>query len=63
MVLAELMWIIWQERNTRIFEDSERPLDLLKPLLFGSLFLWTLIWGCTSCISISDYLLSLSFSS
>ena len=30
MVPACLMWLVWMERNTRIFEDKERTLDLLK---------------------------------
>ena len=54
-----LMWLVWQERNTRTFEDSERPLDLLKSLLFGTLFQWV----CMYCISIFEFLQSTSFSS
>lgn len=30
------MWLVWQERDTRTFEDNERPLDLLKSILFGT---------------------------
>ena len=47
--------------NKCIFEDNERFLDLLKHLLFGTLFQW----GCTQCISISAVynLLAVSFSS
>ena len=36
---------VWTERNIRIFEDSERTLDLLKALLFGTLFQWMRVWG------------------
>ena len=36
MVPACLMWLVWQERNTRTFEDKERILDHLKSLLFGT---------------------------
>ena len=63
MVLACLMWLVWQECNTHIFEDNERPLDLLKSLLRGTLFQWARIWGCTNCISISKFLHSVHFSS
>ena len=38
-----------------IFEDNERFLDLLKHLLFGTLFQWAHIWGLTQCISISAF--------
>ena len=58
-----LMWLIWQERNTRIFEDNERTLDHLKSLLFGTLFNCARIWGCMNCISLSEFLVSISFSS
>ena len=44
MVPTCLMWLVWKERNTSIFEDKERPLDLLKAFLFGTLFQWTCIW-------------------
>ena len=63
MVPACLVWLVWQECNTRTFEDNERTLDHLKSLLFGTLFLWARIWGCTNCISLSDFLASRSFSS
>ena len=39
------MWLVWTERNTCIFEDNERPLDLLKALLFDTLFQWACVWG------------------
>ena len=55
MIPASLMWLIWQERNTRTFEDKERTLDHLKSLLFGTLFHWARIWGCMNCISLSKF--------
>ena len=55
MVPACLMWLVWQERNTRTLEDKERTLDHLKSLLFGTLFFWAHIWGCMKCISLSDF--------
>ena len=57
------MWLVYQERNARIFEDKVRTLDHLKSLLFGTLFLWARVWGCTNCTSLSDFLVSISFSS
>ena len=62
MVPACLMWLVWTKRNTRIFEDNERTLDLLKALLFGTLFQWACIWGFTNCISISEFLHSIRLS-
>jgi len=38
MVLACLMWLIWKEHNSQTFEDIERPVDMLKPLLAGTWF-------------------------
>ena len=55
MIPGCLQWLVWQERNNHIFEDNERSLDLLKHLLFGTLFQWACIWGPTQCISISVF--------
>ena len=62
MVPACLMWLVWQERNARIFEDKVRNLEHLKCLLFRTLFLWARIWGCMNCIAVADFLVSISFS-
>ena len=56
------MWLIWWERNSHMFEDIERPVDLLKSLLAGTLFERSRIWGFTHCISISNFLISISSS-
>ena len=37
MVPACLMWLIWRECNNRTFEDFVRSIDLLKPILVGTL--------------------------
>ena len=63
MVPTCLMWLAWQERNARIFEDNARNLEHLKCLLFHTLFLWACIWGCTNCTAVADFLVSISFSS
>ena len=55
MIPGCLLWLAWQERDNRIFEDNERSLDVLKHLLFGTLFQWVRIWGLTQCISISTF--------
>ena len=38
MVPTCLMWLIWWERNNRTFEDIVRSIDLLKPIIVGTLF-------------------------
>ena len=63
MVSTCLMWLVWQERNTHIFKDKERTLDHLISLLFGTLFHWARIWGCTNCISLTEFSVSICFSS
>ena len=62
MVLACLMWLIWQECNNHTFEDIVRSTDLLKPILVGTLFQWVRIWGFAQCYSIFDFLLSVQIS-
>ena len=63
MAPACLMWLIWLECNTHTFEGMDRPLDFLKSMLVGTLLQWSRVWGFTQCISISDILQSVSFSS
>ena len=60
MVPACLMWLIWRKRNTCTFEDVEKSIDLLKSLLVGTLFGWSHIWGFTLCISVFDFMQSIS---
>ena len=40
LVPAYLMWLIGWERNNLTFEDIVRSIDLLKPILVGTLFQW-----------------------
>ena len=63
MISHTMLWLVWQERNALIFEDNARTLEHLKCLLFRTLFLWARVWGCTNCIAVSDFLVSISFSS
>ena len=60
MVPACLMWLIWREQNTHMFEDVEESVDFLKSLLVGTLFGWSHIWGFTQCISVFDFMQSVS---
>ena len=60
MVPAYLMWLIWREQNTHMFEDVEKSVDFLKSLLVGTLFGWSHIWGFTQCISVFDFMQSVS---
>lgn len=46
------MWIIWRERNNRIFEDSVISEDKLLELFATTLFDWSHAWGFTSTKSI-----------
>ena len=59
MVPACLMWLIWKELNTYIFEDVEKSADFLKSLLVGTLFGWSRIWGFTQYISVFDFVQSI----
>jgi hypothetical protein len=42
-----LMWTIWRERNSRIFEDKDHSKTKLTELFFGTLFDWARVWGFT----------------
>ena len=57
-----IMWTVWCERNSRIFEDEGHSLDKLEELFFGRLFDWARIWGFTSEMSLAEFVVSLSFS-
>jgi hypothetical protein len=61
LVLLCLMWIIWRERNGRIFEDKDHSKTKLIELFFGTLFDWARVWGLTSAVSLADFVASLSF--
>jgi len=63
LVPAYLIWLIWPECNACIFEDKARTLEHLKCLLFRTLLLWARVWGCTNCTTVSNFLVSISFSS
>jgi hypothetical protein len=56
-----LMWTIWRERNSRIFEDKEIAMDRLLENFFGVLFDWSRAWGFTSSPFVGEFLVSLAF--
>ena len=62
MVPACLIWLTWKEHNAQTFEEIERPVDRFKSLLLRNFFEWSHIWGFTHCISLFDFLNSVSFS-
>ena len=55
-----MMWIIWRELSSHIFEDMELTGDQLLALFAGILFDWSRAWGFTSRESILLFLDSLS---
>ena len=56
-----LMWIVWRERNSRIFEDEEHSKTKLSELFFGLLFDWARTWRLTSEVSLASFVVSLNF--
>ena len=51
-----LMWCISWERNSRSFEDRERPILEFKSFFFSTLLEWCLVLPYFSCISLSGLL-------
>ena len=62
MVSACLMWLTQKERNAQTFEEIERLVDRVKSLLLRTFLEWSHIWGFTHCISLFQFLNSVSFS-
>ena len=40
MVTTCLMWFIWREHNNCTSEDIVKSVDLLKPIIVGTLFIF-----------------------
>jgi hypothetical protein len=55
-----LMWSVWQERNRRIFEDSEKSSSSLQEQFSGLLFDCSRTWGFTEASSLPDFVASLN---
>ena len=46
MVPHCLLWCLWREKNSRCFEDKERPISNLKLFFFSTLMDWlTALWN------------------
>jgi hypothetical protein len=57
-----LMWTVWREHNSCIFEDEEHSKTKLAELFFGLLFDWARVWRLTSEVSLASFVVSLNFS-
>jgi hypothetical protein len=54
-----LMWMIWRERNARVFDDQIRSPDLVLGTFVSSLFDWARIWGFTATATVTEFVASL----
>jgi hypothetical protein len=54
-----LMWMVWQERNSRPFEDELSSEDQLLGNFVSSLFDWPRVWGFTIAATVSEFVVSL----
>jgi hypothetical protein len=55
-----LMWVIWKERNQRIFEDVSSSDSHLLKRFTSTLFDWSRAWGFTTSTSIPEFISSVS---
>jgi hypothetical protein len=55
-----VLWGLWRERNSRLFEDVEVPVGVLCRYVIHMLYLWVLAHSPGS-MSFVDFLLSCSF--
>jgi hypothetical protein len=55
-----LMWSLWQERNSRIFEDKENSLLHLQESFVGLLYDCSRSWGFTTASSLPEFAVSLN---
>jgi hypothetical protein len=58
-----LFWIVWRERNHRTFDNIELTTSKLVEFFFGLLFDWAQVGRLTPLNSLTDFVLSLCFSS
>ena len=54
-----IFWSIWRERNRRVFEGVELPLEGLKDLVFKTLYFWDRGDFCGSAVDVADLVDSL----
>jgi len=55
-----VLWGLWRERNSRLFEDVEVPVGALYRNVLHMLYLWVSVHSPGS-MSFADFLLSCSF--
>ena len=53
-----IMWSLWREQNSRIFEDKELNIEDLKLQFFLTLFESMKATNVSSCDSFQDFLIS-----
>jgi hypothetical protein len=53
-----LMWSLWQERNSRVFEDKEKSLLQLQEVFVGLLYDCSRTWGFTTASSLPEFAVS-----
>ena len=63
MVPSCILWILWRERNSRIFENLERSVSQLQELFSNTLYDWAKAWGYSRSVSVTSFLDSLHTSS
>ena len=63
MVPPYLLWTLWRERNSRIFENTERTDSQLQELFSNTLYDWATAWGYSRSDSVTSFLDSLHISS
>jgi hypothetical protein len=63
MVPPCLLWTLWCERNSRIFENTERTNSQLQELFSNTLYDWATAWGYSRSDSVISFLDSLQISS
>ena len=55
-----LMWSVWHERNSRIFEDKEQSLLHMQESFVGRLYNCSRSWGFTTTSSLPEFAVSLN---
>jgi hypothetical protein len=63
MVPPCILWTLWRERNSRIFENTERSASQLQELLSNTLYEWAKAWGYSRSDSVTSFLDSFHTSS
>ena len=55
-----LMWTVWLEHNSRIFEDVLCSTDQILEKFASSLFDWSRVWGFSTANCVADFIVSLN---